>query len=1182
MSEGQRLSPQNSLTSLCSYRYQCSADSLPRSLRPTTSFITVNHKRSFRPPPYILHSLVECFPDRVPLSFAVANPAVRLFTERSVGCSGCHPRPAFVMDGYSVTREASEPFVAPCDEGGVVEDDTPVTRRKAGPAPKKDEGRAEDSLGRSPDSLSVASSPQGGAVQSPYSRSLEGSDHVQAYLFSFTGPYLSSLTSVAEQHYYPVLGYHDPGSGGSCDARSRGGRYGRLGRGSAVFSEDPMSGGGGRGPRRHRAGSPPSQASNVGGGPSYESLLAEMRVCDGRCWHGGGSDLSLCASLCCSSTKGLRMVLFSAWWLSRYYGISLTLKGFRQRDQLAVFKEIVQHLSVRELTCVRCVLSQEWMQTISACTDLVSLTFAGCEADSEVPLMYVDSILTRPASSAQKQHHPQPYSHPQLPPRPANQSKWYIAGNLSVGILRHLRCFHLIHTPVKQEFLDALVACAERLECILLHKSRGIRNLDPVAQLAHLRCLSLQSSSIDNRGVEALGACRKLQRLFLVECRRLLSLGFLRRELSQSLKQLTLSNNWFSEEHMRDVAACTGLMELHLHSLKRLTSIAPLASLRDLEVMSLADTAVTEEGTHDALKRMRLVRLNMSSCTAITSVEAWLGFHGTTLTSLDLSASGLQSDGLSSLASCMMLRYLNLADCSKVTSIAALRQIAGLRWLDLSGTSVTDTDLHKQFSGSIGKTLKYLSLRDCKGVRHLHFLDQLSLSPPPKSGAPLCYLDVENTSITDRDMASVQACKALKYLNMNRCARLTTVQPLGALPQLRELHLSHTGVTAEALTGIAHCTALEVLDLRSCRQLNSIAALASLPTLKQLLLDYYGHGKVDSSLRHLHHQQQQLAFSAVASGNSQGTLSPLPGDENGGSTNGSSTSGFARSRALSARSVGSTGSTSSAPSALLSPHWGNSDTSLARGVGGTSGSPHEWDCTDISLPGAQAESNEAVSLKALESFSARKSVMNESGLLSLLGASTHLTFLDISECRYATDLRGLECLSCLRELIACQCPHLSNAAICTISSFSCLQRLWLLGCSGVTDLSPLGRLQKLEELDASLTQVVDEGLSHLGLCVGLKTLYLTECRSLTSVRPLAPLPFLQELHLESTAVTDAGVSALVSCTGLQRLYLTKCKRLTDVTQLAASLKQLEVLDVYGTSIPTRVAGAPRSSACSLM
>ena len=63
---------------------------------------------------------------------------------------------------------------------------------------------------------------------------------------------------------------------------------------------------------------------------------------------------------------------------------------------------------------------------------------------------------------------------------------------------------------------------------------------------------------------------------------------------------------------------------------------------------------------------------------------------------------------------------------------------------------------------------------------------------------------------------------------------------------------------------------------------------------------------------------------------------------------------------------------------------------------------------------------------------------------------------------------------------------------------------------------------------------------------------------------------------------DAGIRGLLNCKTLQRVYFTRCQRLTTVGEMRAVLPQLEVLDVYGTSIPTRVAGQGQQFACAVM
>lgn len=123
-------------------------------------------------------------------------------------------------------------------------------------------------------------------------------------------------------------------------------------------------------------------------------------------------------------------------------------------------------------------------------------------------------------------------------------------------------------------------------------------------------------------------------------------------------------------------------------------------------------------------------------------------------------------------------------------------------------------------------------------------------------------------------------------------------------------------------------------------------------------------------------------------------------------------------------------------------------------------------------------------------------------------------------------------------------------------------RLFLGGCSGITNLAPVARFSQLQTLDLDgCTSMVD--LSPLASLTQLETLYLGGCTSLTDLSPLASFAQLETLSLNGcTGVVN--LSPLASLTQLRRLSLDGCTAVVDLAPLAG-LGQLQALYINDCS-----------------
>lgn len=117
------------------------------------------------------------------------------------------------------------------------------------------------------------------------------------------------------------------------------------------------------------------------------------------------------------------------------------------------------------------------------------------------------------------------------------------------------------------------------------------------------------------------------------------------------------------------------------------------------------------------------------------------------------------------------------------------------------------------------------------------------------------------------------------------------------------------------------------------------------------------------------------------------------------------------------------------------------------------------------------------------------------------------------------------------------------------------------------DLTKLGSLEKLEELNLSYTRLTDAGLKSLDKLPALKRLYLSETKLTdASLRPLAQLSNLASLDLSGTKITDKNLSELEKLPKLTRLFLARTQTTDNAVEHLANLSQLTVLHLTGVNL----------------
>jgi len=155
-------------------------------------------------------------------------------------------------------------------------------------------------------------------------------------------------------------------------------------------------------------------------------------------------------------------------------------------------------------------------------------------------------------------------------------------------------------------------------------------------------------------------------------------------------------------------------------------------------------------------------------------------------------------------------------------------------------------------------------------------------------------------------------------------------------------------------------------------------------------------------------------------------------------------------------------------------------------------------------------------------------------------------------------LRGIAENIKVEKLSLIGCADITDLS--PLQSLSFLQSLNLTGCTALTDLSPLQSLSSLQSLDITgCTALID--LAPVQSLSSLHSLCLYHCTALTDLSPLQSLSSLQSLILfNCIALTD--LSPLQSLSSLRNLFIFGCPALSDLSPLRSisSLRNLFIFD----------------------
>jgi hypothetical protein len=424
-----------------------------------------------------------------------------------------------------------------------------------------------------------------------------------------------------------------------------------------------------------------------------------------------------------------------------------------------------------------------------------------------------------------------------------------------------LRELSLQGTPVTNESFAGLGPLLTRLHKLDLSKCRQLKAISNLAPATSLRELSLAHSGVDDlRGLEKLVALETLDVTnirtsdlsILRQCPRLVTLSAkgditaLESIIHAAPPSLVdcrlhvddavsaLDSRSLSCLRRSTVLKCSDLDTASLQGLEEIPSleqldlshtsvddVRSLAGCRALRVLMLTSSSVTDVGILGLERIATLEVLNLADCSRLTSITSLR--HSTALRELILDWTSVTDAGIAGLECIVTLTKLSLVNCNLITSVSSLRHSPSLRDLDISDTVL-------MAAGTTGLdeigTLQYLTAKRCA---------QLD-APTLRRCQSLREVVLSVSDVTDAVLAALADVSTLETLSLSSCSELRDVSALARSVSLRELDLGYTAVCDAGIAGLERIPSLTFLRLASCRYITNVTNLFRSKSLRRLLL----------------------------------------------------------------------------------------------------------------------------------------------------------------------------------------------------------------------------------------------------------------------------------------------------------------------------------------------------------
>ncbi len=285
----------------------------------------------------------------------------------------------------------------------------------------------------------------------------------------------------------------------------------------------------------------------------------------------------------------------------------------------------------------------------------------------------------------------------------------------------------------------AVAALSGKLDAVTDLDLRGYTDLPPLGRLAGLRNLTLDESVTDLSPLAGLELdALTMYNTKVIDLRPLAAL--------KALKALNLTGATELAD-LTGLEQVSGLSQLQLNRTQKIQSLATLTAISGLESLQLQGSAV--EDLSGLAGMAKLTVLDLQGATALR---------------------------LSSSVPLPQVEKLMISN-AKATDLPLLGQLPGLTWLDAENLPITSLD------AIAACPLNHLNLRGCKaitsfaplagmaGLTYLRLWETQISDLSPLSGlTAMEYLDLDTTQISD--IAPLRALAALKTLDIRRCPNL--------------------------------------------------------------------------------------------------------------------------------------------------------------------------------------------------------------------------------------------------------------------------------------------------------------------------------------------------------------------------------------------------------------------------
>ncbi|CAB95333.1 leucine-rich repeat protein (LRRP), putative [Trypanosoma brucei brucei TREU927] len=731
-----------------------------------------------------------------------------------------------------------------------------------------------------------------------------------------------------------------------------------------------------------------------------------------------------------------------------------------------------------------------------------------------------------------------------------------ISGVGCLGTLPYLRVLNVKEVHISS--LDFIgIGASKSLLQLTLESFTGLSNVEALANILTLEKLSLHGCTGIDAGIGCLGNLPQLKMLDLsgtnTDNESLRSLC-----LSQTVVSLNLSHCW-KMTNVSHISSLEALNELNLSNCIRINAgWEAIEKLQQLHVAILSNTHITDRDISHFSKCKNLVTLDLSFCNKLLDV--------TTLSNITT------------------LEELNLDSCSNIRKgLSVLGELPRLCVLNIKGVQLEDSVI-----GSLGNGNSFvrLSLENCKGfggvtpLSNLVTLEELNLHYCDKvtSGMgtlgrllQLRVLDLGRTQVDDNSLENICTCSSpLVSLNLSHCKKITSISAIASLTALEELNidnccnvtsgwnvfgtlhqlrvatLSNTRINDENIQHVSECKSLNTLNLAFCKDITDVTALSTITMLEELNLDCCHNIRKGIETLGKLPKVRILSMKECYMGDSDAQQCSILG-------NSKSLVKLNLERSMGFISVKALSNIATLEELVLDSVCGI------------------YDVLSFSC------------LPRLRVLNLKYTDINDD-VTKNISESKSLQSLNLSHCKWVTDISVLSSLSTLEELNVNFCngirkgweslgklpllrvailsdTNITAKDIACLSSCKKLVKLQFFRCEKLSDVTVVYEIQSLEELIVRKYSDGLKGLNALGTLSRLRFLHLRNARgSDISVESIGTSKSLVRLNIETREeLTDA--TPLSNITSLEELSLRDCGDTLEGAWTLGKLPRLRSLDL---------------------